>query len=268
VTGPADRTMLRGVEALVCDLDGVVYRGPEAVPHAVEVLTSLDLPVLYLTNNASRSTAEVAEHLVHLGLSVEPSDVVTSAHGAADLVARTRGEAAVLPIGGSGLRVALDEVGLTVVASADDADTVVQGYGPGVSAADLAEASYAIARGAWWVATNVDATIPNDRGVAPGNGALVGAVELAVGRGPDAVVGKPNPDLYDLASVRLGIGPDRILAIGDRIDTDIAGANAAGMRSALVLTGISSRQDAVAAPREHRPTYLLEDLRELLRPAR
>ncbi|MGA8045932.1 MAG: HAD-IIA family hydrolase [Dermatophilaceae bacterium] len=265
MTARSGSAPLRGIEAVVCDLDGVVYRGAAAVPHAVEVLTELGLPVLYLTNNASRSAAEVAQHLVELGLDVSASDVVTSAQGAADLVARTRPGAAVLPVGGPGLRIALEEAGLTVVSSAEDADTVVQGYGPRVSASDLAEASYAVAHGAWWVATNTDATIPNERGIAPGNGALVGAVERAVGRGPDTVVGKPNPDLYELASARLGVAADHVLAVGDRLDTDIAGANSAGMPSVLVLTGVSTRAEAVGATPDLRPTYVIEDLRELLK---
>lgn len=264
MTGRPGPTLLRGIEALVCDLDGVVYRGAAAVPHAVEALRRVGLPILYLTNNAARSAGEVARHLVGLGLDVSASDVVTSAQGAADLVARTRPDAAVLPVGGPGLRVALEDAGLAVVSRADDADTVVQGYGPRVSASDLAEASYAIANGAWWVATNTDATIPNERGIAPGNGALVGAVERAVGRGPDTIVGKPNPDLYELASARLCIEPDHVLAVGDRLDTDIAGANAAGMPSVLVLTGVSTREEAVAATNGLRPTYVIEDLRELI----
>ena len=255
---------LRGIDALVCDLDGVVYRGKAAVPYAVEVLTEVGLPVLYMTNNASRSPAEVAQHLVKLGLRARPSDVVTSAQGAADVVVRARPRATVLAVGGPGLRTALEEVGLSVVSHADDADTVVQGYGPQVSATDLAEASYAISRGAWWVATNTDATIPDERGIAPGNGALVAAVGSAVGRGPDTVVGKPHPDLYQLASSRLGVTTDRLLAVGDRLDTDIAGANAAGMPSALVLTGVSTREEAYSASDELRPTYVIEDLRGLL----
>ena len=256
--------LLRGIEALVCDLDGVVYRGAAAVPHAIEVLTQLGLPVLYLTNNASRSADDVARHLVDLGLDVRPSDIVTSAQGAAERVARSRPRGAVLPLGGPGVRSALQEAGLTVVSRAEDADTVVQGYGPDVSASDLAEASYAIAGGAWWVATNTDATIPNERGIAPGNGALVAAVERAVGRGPDTVIGKPEPDLYVLASARLGVAPDRVLAVGDRLDTDIAGANSAGMPSVLVLTGVSTREEAAAAAPDLRPTYVMADLRVLL----
>ena len=255
---------MRDVDAVVCDLDGVVYRGPAAVPHAVAALRTLEVPVVYVTNNASRSAVDVAEHLTDLGLDVSPGDVVTSAQGAAQMIVRTRPGAKVLPVGGPGLRAALEEAGLTVVRTAEEADTVVQGYGPDVSATDLAEAAYAVAEGAWWVATNTDATIPNERGIAPGNGALVGAVERAVGRGPDLVVGKPEPDLYHLAAERLQVAPDRVLAVGDRLDTDIAGANAAGMPSVLVLTGVSTRAEAEAATPDLTPTYVIDDLRALV----
>lgn len=265
MTGPpsAGQTGLGGIEALVCDLDGVVYRGPSAVPHAVEVLRAVSVPVVYATNNASRSPAEVAAHLGELGLDVGTDRVVTSAQAGAAAVAERLPGARVLAVGGDGVRLALEEAGLVAVSAADRCDAVLQGYGPGVCAADLAEASYAVAAGAWWVATNTDATIPNERGIAPGNGALVGAVEKAVGRAPDRVVGKPHPDLYIVAATRLGVPPERILAVGDRLDTDIEGAIAAGMPSALVLTGVDSRDRADQAPHNRRPGIILDDLRGL-----
>lgn len=251
------------VEALVCDLDGVVYRGPAAVPHAVEVLRVISVPVIYATNNASRTPGEVAAHLCRLGLDVAPEQVVTSAQaGAASLAARHPG-ARVLAVGGDGVRLALEESGLVPVASADRVEAVLQGYGPAVCAADLAEAAYAVAAGAWWVATNTDATIPTERGTAPGNGALVDAVERTVGRSPDRVVGKPHRDIYLLAMERLGLPAQRILAVGDRLDTDIEGATTAGLPSALVLTGVDSRDRAEEAPRCRRPSVVIDDLRGL-----
>ena len=143
---------------------------------------------------------------------------------------------------------------------------VLQGYGPGVCAADLAEAAYAVEDGAVWVATNTDATLPTDRGTAPGNGTLVGAVERAVGRPPDEVAGKPSPPLYLMCAQRHDAGPETVLAVGDRLETDIEGAGAAGMDSALVLTGVHGLRDALLAPPPRRPTYLLPDLRQLAEP--
>jgi HAD superfamily hydrolase (TIGR01450 family) len=253
----------RPIRALVCDLDGVVYRGPSAVPFAVDVLRRVGVPVVYATNNASRTPAEVVAKLRGLGLDVSVEQVVTSAQAGAAALARRCPGGRVLAVGGEGVGRALVEVGLVPVTHADEVDAVLQGYGPAVCAADLGQVAYAVAEGAWWVATNTDASIPDDRGVVPGNGALVGAVEMALGRGPDRVVGKPHPDLYLLAVERLGVPAEHILAVGDRLDTDIEGAVTAGLPAALVLTGVDSRDRALAAPESRRPDLVLEDLRGL-----
>ncbi|GAA3616347.1 HAD-IIA family hydrolase [Marihabitans asiaticum] len=259
---------LRGVEGLICDLDGVVYRGADAVPHAVEALSGTGLPVVYATNNASRPPEAVAEQLRSLGLHVDPADVVTSSTTAAAILGeRLPRGARVLAIGGPGVAQALTEGGYEVVLPSDAAgsepvDAVVQGYGPQVCAADLAEAAYAIEGGALWLATNDDQTLPTERGIAPGNGSLVGAVAGAVQRRPE-VVGKPNAPMYQIAARRLGCPPARVLAIGDRLETDIAGATAAGTKGALVLTGVHGWVDAAQADPTERPDLVLEDLRGL-----
>lgn len=254
--------------AVVCDLDGVVYRGPTAVPHAVEVLGGLDVPVLYATNNASRSPSDVASHLRDLGLACTPDAVATSSQAGAWLLAdRLAAGSPVLAVGGAGVSVALAEAGLRPVLPADAActpvDAVLQGYGPAVTATDLAEAAYAVEGGATWVATNTDGTLPTDRGVAPGNGSLVAAVERAVGHPPHLVAGKPAPPLYLLCAGRLDLPVDRVLAVGDRLDTDIEGAVAAGMDSLLVLTGVDDLRACLAAPPQRRPTWVAPDLRAL-----
>lgn len=251
--------------AVVCDLDGVVYRGAEALPGAVESLNGLTVPVIYATNNASRAPEDVAEHLRGLGLPVQPSDVVTSSQaGGAEVARRFPAGSSVLTVGGAGVAVAVEAAGLRSRPDArEPVVAVVQGYGPEVTAADLGEAAYAIEAGALWVATNTDLTLPTDRGVAPGNGSLVGAVANACGHGPDVVVGKPYPPLYLMCAERLGVGPDRILAVGDRLDTDIAGAHAAQMDSLFVLTGVNTLVDAALAPANQRPTYAADDLRAL-----
>jgi HAD superfamily hydrolase (TIGR01450 family) len=254
---------------VVCDLDGVVYRGPAAVPHAVGVLAALDVPVLYATNNASRSPADVAAHLRDLGLDCTPDAVATSSQAGAWLLAeRLAPGSAVLAVGGAGVATALAEAGLCPVLPADGASTsvvaVLQGYGPAVSATDLAEAAYAVEGGATWVATNTDGTLPTDRGVAPGNGSLVAAVERAVGSPPHLVAGKPAPPLYLLCARRLDLPAARVLAVGDRLDTDIEGAVAAGMDSLLVLTGVDDLRACLEAPPHRRPTWVAPDLRALL----
>ena len=259
--------------AVVCDLDGVVYRGPDAVDHAVSALSALTVPIVYATNNASRPPDEVAGHLTDLGLHVRARDVATSSQaGAAVLKDLVPAGSRILAIGGIGVREALQHQGFEVATPEQTREApdhqvagVLQGYGLSVTAADLTEAAYAVAAGAVWVATNTDATLPTHRGTAPGNGMLVAAVQRATGQEP-RVVGKPYAPLYQLCATRLDAQPARVLAVGDRLDTDIAGAVAAGMDSALVLTGIDSVTTLASAPAAMRPTYLLEDLRSLSAP--
>lgn len=262
--------LIEGFDGIVCDLDGVVYRGSRAVPHAVQSLLSAlsaGTRVVYATNNASRAPAEVAAHLAELGLPGPASRVVTSAQAGAHLIAqRFRPGARVLAVGGPGVPLALTQAGLSPVPVQARADgpvvAVLQGYGAAVSWADLAEVAYAVQAGALWVATNVDSTLPTERGVAPGNGALVGAVRSAVGVDP-VVVGKPYTPLFDLSVVALGSTIERTLAIGDRLDTDILGAATAGMASLFVLGGVHGWVDLAGADPAARPTYVATDLRSL-----
>ncbi len=258
---------LAAYDGVVCDLDGVVRRGTAAVPHAVERLTALTVPVVYATNNASLTPADVATQLRGLGVEVTAADVVTSSQaGAAYVAGRVAPGSAVLAVGGPGVAAALTEGGLTPVTDTHDGVVaVLQGYGPAVTASDLARAAYAVQAGALWVATNRDSTLPTQYGVAPGNGALIAAVALATGTEPVAV-GKPEPPLYDLAVGRLGCPAGRALAIGDRLDTDIAGATAAGLDSLWVLTGVDSLASFARAPGHPTPTYTAVDLQALDRP--
>lgn len=262
------QTLAARYAAIVCDLDGVVYRGPTAVPHAIDALTTTNLPVIYATNNASRTPEDVAAHLCDLGLACAPSDVATSSQAGARLVADNvpRGSD-VLAVGGPGVSAALMEVGLAPVVPAEaaghDVVAALQGYGAGVTASDLAEVAYAVQAGATWVATNTDATLPTDRGVAPGNGSLIAAVQRAVGRAPDMVAGKPAAPLYLMCADRLAVQAERVLAVGDRFDTDIEGAVAAGMDSLLVLTGVDDLSACLEAPPHMRPTWVAPDLRAL-----
>ena len=269
----SDVPLVDGYAAVVCDLDGVVYRGPEAVQYAVSALAALTVPIVYATNNASRPPEEVAAHLTDLGLHVTTRSVATSSQaGAGALVDLLPAGATVLAIGGAGVREALHQHGFGVATPQElrealdhEVAGVLQGYGSSVTADDLAEAAYAVAGGAVWVATNTDATLPTHRGIAPGNGTLVAAVGRATGQQP-VVVGKPYAPLYRLCASRLGVEPHSVLAVGDRLDTDIAGAVAAAMDSALVLTGVDSVTTLASAPAALRPTYLVEDLRSLLTP--
>lgn len=258
---------------IVCDLDGVVYRSHEAIPHAVAALERArraGVAIAYATNNAAREPAVVAAQLRALGLEVPDASVVNSSMaGAAYLAERVPPGAPVLAVGGDGVATALVDAGLRPVRAGAPAHAdpvaVLQGYGPDVSWRDLAEAAYTIQRGAMWVATNLDATIPTSGGIAPGNGSLVAAVRHAVPNDPVAV-GKPETPLYELCAARLGTALASTLAIGDRLDTDIVGANRAGMPSLCVTTGVHQVDAIAAADGESRPTYLAVDLRALHRP--
>lgn len=252
---------------LVCDLDGVVYAGPSAIEHSVEALNSLTVPVVYATNNASRTPDEVGGHLRALGIGVDDGAVLTSSLAAARVLAGDLPpQSQVLAIGGAGVGAALRAVGLDPLTSgqAGEPVAVLQGYGPQVTAADLGEAAHAIRAGARWVATNDDPTLPTERGPAPGNGSLVAAVRLAVDVDPE-VIGKPHPPMYEMAARVLDVDPRHLLAVGDRLETDIRGAVATGMAGALVLTGVHGLEDAASAPADRRPVYVVQDLRGLHR---
>jgi len=260
-------TPLDSIEVVLADLDGVIYRGPGAIPYAVESINTLDpaIRVGYVTNNASRTDATVAAHLTELGLSVAPNDVVTSPQAAVTLLTNlVPSGSTVLVVGGDGLTSEVERAGFTVTRSAlDSPAAVIQGFDPSVGWLHLAEACYALNDGGeavHWVATNTDWTIPQARGIAPGNGTLVSAVHTAVGRLP-VVAGKPEVAIFEEAFARFG--SRAALMIGDRLDTDILGANRAGIPSALVLTGIDQAKQVLAAVPDQRPTYILEDLREL-----
>ncbi len=272
------------IKAIIFDLDGVVYVGAEPCPGAVEGIASAredGLQVLFMTNNASRTPEHVADHLTELGIAATSGEVLNSSQvGAAHLAAMRDADDSledplVLAVGGPGVQSALIGSGFSCVRAADVPDdgpqrpfwAVLQGYGPEMRVHDLHEAAYAINAGALWVATNSDATLPTKRGFAPGNGALLAAVTHGTGVSPD-VVGKPFPRSYQIALERLGLPADEVLAVGDRLDTDIEGANAAGLPSALVLTGVNDRGDAEAADEARTPTYIEEtipDLRHLWR---
>jgi len=266
VPGGCARPLTEAYDTALLDLDGVVYAGPSAIGYAVESLAAAraaGMRLAYVTNNASRPPRVVAEHLTELGVPAEPAEVINSAQAAARLVAeKVPAGSKVLVVGGAGLVEALAERGLVAVRSLDDGPVaVVQGYDPSVGWADLAEASYAVGRGLPWVASNTDMSIPTARGIAPGNGTLVAAVAAATGVQPE-VAGKPLPPMHRETVIRTGA--KRPLVVGDRLDTDIEGAFTGGVDSLLVFTGVTTPAMLLAAPPEHRPTYLAADLRGLL----
>jgi HAD superfamily hydrolase (TIGR01450 family) len=262
------KPLCEAYDVALLDLDGVVYLGGTGIPSAPPALAEArrcGMRLAFVTNNASRSPAAIAQQLTGLGVAASPADLVTSAQAAARLLAgKLPPGSAVLVAGGIGLRLALRERGLRPVSTAAERPAaVVQGYSPDISYSLLAEAALAVRAGAWYVAANVDATMPSPRGPVPGNGSLVQLVAAATGARP-VVAGKPEPPLHAEAVRRTGAR--RPLIVGDRLDTDIAGAVRVGADSMLVLTGVSSPADVVLAPPSARPAYLAADLRGLLVP--
>lgn len=264
--GSSAGRLLDAYDVVLLDLDGVVYVGPQAVPSAVDALRDLrarGARAAFVTNNASRTPEQVAGRLRDLGVQAQPADVVTSAQAAARLLAgELTAGARVLVIGADGLREAVRSVGLTPVARLDDAPVaVVQGFSPDLSWRMLDEACVAVRAGLPWVATNLDSTLPTARGLAPGNGAFVEVVARTTGLTP-RVAGKPARALLATAVARTRA--QRPLFVGDRLDTDMAGARAAQMPGLHVLTGASAVVDLLAAAVDVRPTYLAADLGGLL----
>jgi HAD superfamily hydrolase (TIGR01450 family) len=246
------------------DLDGVVYIGGEAVPGAAGHLADArqaGLRLAFVTNNASRPADDVASHLRDLGVEAETDDVVTSAQAAARVLRDRCGEgAAVALLGGRGLETALRAEDLVPVPVGDDAVALVSGYGPDVLWRDVMRAAVLVRDGLPWVASNTDLTIPTPYGTAPGHGVLVGLLSEFSDVQP-TVAGKPERPLLDEAIRRLG--GSRPLMVGDRLDTDISGAHEAGVDSLLVMTGVSSLADLVAARPDQRPTWIGHDLTAL-----
>ncbi len=264
----SQRPLSEVYDTALLDLDGVVYLGGSAVPGAPEALAkaaAAGMRLAFVTNNSSRTPSAIAAHLSSLGVAAVAGDVVTSAQAAARLlVQRLAPGDAVLVVGGMGLRAALRERGLRPVSvAAERPAAVVQGYAPDISYSLLTEGALAVGDGAWFVASNGDATMPTTRGRQPGNGALSQVIATATGQQP-VVAGKPEPPLHAEAVARTGAR--RPLVVGDRLDTDIEGAVRAGADSLLVLTGVTRPAEVVLAPPSRRPVFLAEGLTGLLEP--
>ncbi|WP_026553117.1 HAD-IIA family hydrolase [Arthrobacter sp. H20] len=261
-------SLIASYDALLADLDGVVYSGANAIPGAVESLEQLaqvDVSLAYITNNASRSAEQVAAHLRELGVPATAGQVFGSALAGAELLATLVPSGSTVLVTGS--QTLIDQVkaqGMVPVTTADPIPVaVIQGFDPSLGWKDLAETAYAVAGGSVWVATNTDLSIPQARGIAPGNGSLVAAVTAATGSSP-VVAGKPEAALFATAASHLGVSHP--LVVGDRLDTDILGGNRAGMDTALVLTGVDTVRTALAAVADQRPTFLLASLEGLHEP--
>jgi glycerol-1-phosphatase len=250
-------------DPILLDLDGVLYRWPEPIPGAAEAVATLrdaGKRVTFATNNASRTPEEVVERLVSVGVRAEPKEVVTSALATAAALGR-RGVKSAFVVGEGGLIVALQDEGIRVVdVPAEDVGAVVVGFDRDVTYTKLKDASLLVARGVPLIASNADASFPAPGGEAwPGAGALVAAIETTTGATAE-LIGKPEAPLLELALDAAGGG--RPLVVGDRLDTDVAGAVRLGWDSVLVLTGSTRREDVGRS--DWKPTFVLDSVAGLV----
>ena len=252
-------------EAILLDMDGVLYHGDHPLPGAAEFIERIAaVPHAYITNNPSLSATAVADKLARLGISApDPSLIVTSAQATAQWLAQQKHRFRYFAVGAEGLHLALQEKG---VEDAERADYVVIGEGAGLDYDSLTTGIQLILkRGAQLVCTNPDISVDaveNDQHVVlPGGGALVAPFAVATGIKP-VMIGKPEPALYLMALDRLGVEPENCVMIGDQPDTDILGALKLGMKTALVRTGRFSEKDQL--PENIQPDWDVGSLRQLL----
>jgi 4-nitrophenyl phosphatase len=244
-----DWSTLRGV---LIDLDGVVYTGRDPIPGAAGFLGEArrrGLRFLLVTNNSTTSPELVAERLRGMQISVEPNEILTSAQAAVGYVRRhAKAGATVRIVGEAGLRQAAEEEGLVVVDGDASCEWVIAGLDRAFTYEKLAAATYAIMHGARFVATNADALLPVEGGqVVPGAGTMIAAIKTATAVEP-VVVGKPEPGLFEHGLQRLGgLAAEQAAMIGDRLDTDVDGGRRAGLRTILVLSGVTTPGEAAAA---------------------
>lgn len=256
-------------DTFVFDLDGVVYRGKQPLPHAIEVLNLLPhagRQVFFLTNNSGATRQQYAEKLQAMGVEARPEQFITSAWATALYLQRALNRGARLfVVGEPGLKQELCAAGFEVVESVEPEipAAVVVGIDRAFSYERLAQAQYAILNGARFIATNADATYPAEDRLLPGAGTMVAAIATATGHKP-RIIGKPNPQILQPYIDRGQIRPEQTLLVGDRLDTDIALANLLHIPCALVLTGASAREDVTCAPLEQLPQWVLNDLGDLL----
>lgn len=261
------KPLVETADVLLIDLDGVCYAGTRDIPNAASGLAAAretGIKFQFVTNNASRNPQQVAEKLQGHQIAAAAEEVMTAAMDAVEILTQKIEPASkVLVVGTQALRDTVAQAGFEVVSKASEQPAaVIQGYGAEVGWVELSEAAYAINAGALFMATNLDATLPTEKGFALGNGSLVAAVEHATGQKPFAG-GKPFAGIYRKAASHAGAS--KPLVVGDRLDTDIAGAVAADMLSFHVLTGVSDAKAVALAYPDRRPSYLGLDLTDLTR---
>lgn len=259
------------IEALIIDMDGVLWKGNQALPGLIEffqLLRKQNLAFILATNNASLTQSQYISKLETMGVSVSADEILTSSMATASYLSEqtTPDSTSIFVLGEEGLRRPLIEKGFNIIESyqnnsVEPADFVVCGLDRKLTWDKLADASLHLNAGAKFIATNADTSLPTERGSILGNGAILAALQAATHKTP-TTIGKPEPIMYQQAIKRLGVSPEKTIAIGDRLNTDILGAVNTGIRSIMVLTGISCKQDLKAI--DYQPTWIMSGLLDII----
>jgi 4-nitrophenyl phosphatase len=255
---------LSQIRGMIIDLDGVLWRGNTTLPGVqlfFRTLTQMSIPFILATNNATQKPELVQERLATLDIAINNDQVLTSGQAAAEFLGGSLPlRTPILMIGEEALREALIQRDFVLVENPDEAQAVLVGFDRQCTWDKLAKAALAIQSGALFVGTNPDVSFPIEGGEVPGTGAILAALRESCGIQP-TIIGKPEPHLYSLALKRLQIAPEVALAIGDRLETDILGGKRVGMKTALILTGITQSEDLEQSSIQ--PDYVFHDLSHL-----
>lgn len=255
--------ILQTIKAFIIDMDGVLYRGKARLPGARTFLRTLQregVPYVLLTNNSTLTVAQYVDKLGRMGIDVAPERIMTSAVATAlYLAGRAKPGTPMYVIGMNGLEEALHDQGF--IPTDESPEYVVVGLDSGITYEKLTTATLAIRAGATFIGTNPDRTLPSERGLEPGAGSILAAIEAATDA-PPQIIGKPQSGVFETALRKLNANPDETAMIGDRLETDIVGGARAGLRTILVLTGATSRDDLGHA--EVEPDLVFDNLEQVL----
>lgn len=250
------------VKGIILDLDGTVYVDARPIPgakEAIEELLEMKYRLIFLTNNSTYSRNKVVRKLASFGINADIEQIVTSSYAAAEYVLKVRGKSKVLPVGEDGLMEELSVAGHELTDDYREAEVVVVGLDRKVTYEKFLKAHMAILRGALFVATNKDSTLPMEMGEVPGAGALVAFLEAST-RKSAISIGKPERFIIEIALAKMGIRAEDALIVGDRVDTDVAAARKSGAKAVLLLTG--ARKDMI--PNDVHKLFSLADLPKAL----
>ena len=237
------------IKALIIDMDGVVWKADSPIGDLATTFRRIrerGLKFVFATNNSTKTSEQYVERLASFGVDVEPWQIITSSQAAAGAIAKKFPPGTkVFMIGEDGIRKALEERGFEIVPveNATQAQAVVMGIDRGINFQKASEATLLVRNGVPFYATNADKTFPTPRGEIPGSGAWLSIITTATGVEP-IVAGKPFPFLMELSLEKLDVSKEEALVVGDRLETDIAAGQAVGCPCALVLSGVSTREEA------------------------